>query len=173
MYNSAFSNFGCKTQKTRCITPVSQGLFSSIVAGQKYLAPQKVRNQSVLQKRQKTYILNFIAIFQQRSTMIIAQNISFPISLRRLKSISSRCTILKLPYLHSTVFPVRCPIEGVSTVFDNVSCYILSEVGPSLCRDLDNFSWPPKVKLYPLSSFVYFSRPSTTVVPAFSVVQPR
>lgn len=75
--------------------------------------------------------------------------------------------------LHSTVFPVRCPIEGVSAVFDNVSCYILSEVGPSLCRDLDNFSWPPKVKLYPLSSFVYFSRPSTTVVPSFSVVQPR
>jgi len=70
MYNSAFSNLSCKTQKTRCITPVSQGLFSSIVAGQKYPAPQKVRNQSVLQKRQKTYILNFIAIFQQFSATI-------------------------------------------------------------------------------------------------------
>ena len=81
--------------------------------------------------------------------------------------------MLYLSYLHTTVFPVRRPIEGVRAVFDDITRHVLVNILSSLCGDLNNLPWPPQVILYPLSSFVYFSRPSTAVATTLFVVKPR
>lgn len=77
-----------------------------------------------------------------------------------------------LLYLHSTVLPVRRPMEGIRAVFDNITCHILIEILSSLCGDLHNLLRPPQVILYPLSSSVDLRRPSTNVATTLLVVEP-
>lgn len=46
-----------------------------------------------------------------------------------------------LLYLYLIVFFVRCLMEGICVVFDNIMCYILIEILFFLCGDFYNFFW--------------------------------